>query len=141
MIHYSTDQLDHLIERFEERTLPKMEWTHEAHLAVAIWYLSNHSFEDALSLVREKITHHNESVGTPNTDSEGYHETITRFWLLVADRFLLGKNRLKITDNCNSLITSTEGLSSHPLQYYAETTLFSVKARQSWVEPDLRPFL
>ncbi|MGB0175731.1 MAG: hypothetical protein ACPF9D_01105, partial [Owenweeksia sp.] len=77
--------------------LPKPEWTHEAHLVVAIWYSSLYPFEEALSLVRQNITAHNESVGTPNTDTEGYHETITRFWLMVARHFLAGCKEVSIT--------------------------------------------
>ncbi len=53
MTHYSKQEIESLIERFEKRILPKAEWTHEAHLAVAIWYVSKYSFNEALNLVRE----------------------------------------------------------------------------------------
>ncbi len=140
MTHYSKEEIESLIERFEKRILPKVEWTHEAHLAIAIWYVSKYSFNEALNLVRDNITRHNESVGTPNTDYKGYHETITRFWLMVAHRFLSDKNKSDITANCNKLIVSEKGISNYPLLYYNGITLFSVKARHEWVEPDLKPF-
>src|SRR4051794_13610741 len=66
---------------FESLRLPKPSWTHHAHLAVGLWYLSHHSPDDALSIVRKRIRAYNEAVGTPNTDSSGYHETLTRLFL------------------------------------------------------------
>ncbi len=138
--HYSTEDLHSLIKRFEAQQLPKAEWTHEAHLAVAIWYLSNYNFDEALKLMRTNITNHNASVGTPNTDDEGYHETITRFWLIVTEQFLLDKNKTDVTSNLNKFIASQQGLSSYPFVYYNSDTLFSVEARRQWVEPDLKPF-
>jgi hypothetical protein len=30
-----------LVARFEDLTLPKAEWTHQAHLTVALWYASH----------------------------------------------------------------------------------------------------
>jgi hypothetical protein len=36
---------------FRKEELPKSEWTHEAHLPVAIWYVSKLGFEKALALV------------------------------------------------------------------------------------------
>jgi hypothetical protein len=138
MTHYTTSQLHFLIERFEKRQLPKVEWTHEAHLAVAIWYLTHYTFDEALALVRKNITDHNTSVGTPNSRNEGYHETITRFWLSTAKHFLAERQLLTVTENVNAFITSDKGQSSYPLHYYNSSTLFSVYARQHWVEPDLQ---
>lgn len=44
----TSDDLVRLVTRFEDGTLPKAEWTHQAHLAVALWYASRLSFEEAL---------------------------------------------------------------------------------------------
>jgi hypothetical protein len=48
---YTFPQICFQIQRFEKEELPKSEWTHEAHLAVAIWYVSKLGFEKALVLV------------------------------------------------------------------------------------------
>ena len=138
MKNYTTKEIVSLIKRFELRKLPKSEWTHEAHLVVAVWYCSKYPFEEALSLVRKNITEHNESVGTENSDAEGYHETITKFWLLIAKNFLKNRKLLEVTDNCNALINSKMGKSNYPLNYYSHSLLFSVNARHNWVTPDLK---
>ena len=88
MYSYADSEIRSLIDRFEKHQLPKVEWTHEAHLAMGIWYMRHYSAEEALNRARRNITLHNESVGTPNNDEEGYHESITKFWLWVAERFL-----------------------------------------------------
>jgi hypothetical protein len=138
MKNYTEEEVLTLIERFEVQQLPKSEWTHEAHLVVAIWYCSKYSFEQAVELVRMNITKHNESVGTPNTDTEGYHETITKFWLLTATQFLSTQRELPIHLLCNDFINSDKAHSSFPLEFYSREQLFSVEARHNWIEPDLK---
>ncbi|WP_417590993.1 hypothetical protein [Owenweeksia hongkongensis] len=138
MTTYSQREIVLLIERFEAEKLPKAEWTHEAHLVVAIWYCSKFDFNEALPLVRKNISRHNTSVGTPNTDNEGYHETITKFWLLVANDFLNLKKTGSISELCNAFIQSPYGKSSYPLEFYSTERLFSAQARHHWLEPDLK---
>lgn len=139
-MHYSEDQISSLILRFEAQRLPKIEWTHEAHLTVAIWYSLKHDFNSSLMLVRKLIVNHNQSVGTPNSNSEGYHETITKFWLLVARDFIKGKESMPVVQLCNRFIESGFAGSNFPLEYYSPGLLFSVEARLDWVKPDLRGF-
>ncbi len=69
--------------RFEDGTLPKDEWTHRAHLAVALWYATRLPFEEALAAVRNGIQAINAVHGVVTTPFRGYHETITRFYMLV----------------------------------------------------------
>lgn len=138
MTTYSQREIESLIERFEAEKLPKAEWTHEAHLVVAIWYCSKFDFNEALPLVRENITKHNTSLGTPNTDYEGYHETITKFWLLIVNDFIRLQKSGTVSRLCNDFIQSPYGKSSYPLEFYSTERLFSVEARQHWLEPDLK---
>tara|TARA_B100000508_G_C11465360_1_gene281573 strand:- start:5260 stop:5700 length:441 start_codon:yes stop_codon:yes gene_type:complete len=134
--NYTLQEIELLIIRFEKQEFSKVEWTHEAHLVVAVWYSKKYNEEAALNLVRDFITRHNESVGTPNTDVEGYHETITRLWLMIVQRFLNQHSSLSVADACNKFINSATGKSNYPLTYYSEEVLFSVKARHQWVAPD-----
>jgi hypothetical protein len=121
------------------RTLPKAEWTHEAHLRAGLWHVVNHGAVAALALLRTRITAYNESVGTANTDSSGYHETLTRFYVTVIDRFLAGADRGLPLDQLAAGLIAEYGDRRLPLYHYSEQRLFSVVARRSWVEPDLRP--
>jgi hypothetical protein len=63
----SIDEIEELVTKFSEKSLPKEEWTHQAHIKVALWHSFNYEFEYALDLVRTKIKTYNISVGTPNT--------------------------------------------------------------------------
>lgn len=136
---YTEEDIRSLITRFECGQLPKAEWTHEAHLVVAVWYVTHYPMPEAIHMVRQYISRHNESAGTPNTDTEGYHESITRFWLWVARAFIDRHHPASLGESCHALITSDVGKSSYPLVYYSKELLFSTGARHTWVEPDLKP--
>src|SRR5262245_21090730 len=84
----STSTTERLVQQFLDCTLPKSEWTHVAHLRVGLWHVRSFPPDEALARVREGILRLNAAHGTPNTDTGGYHETITRFYLLSIDRFL-----------------------------------------------------
>lgn len=121
------------------RTLPKREWTHEAHLRTGLWHVVEHGAAAALPLLRGRITAYNAHVGTANTDTAGYHETLTRFYVVVIDRFLAKADRALGIDELAQLLIDSHGDRRLPMHHYSEGRLFSVVARRSWVEPDLRP--
>lgn len=122
-----------------DRTLPKGEWTHHAHLRTGLWHVMEHGPVVALELLRARISSYNESVGTANTDTSGYHETITRFYVTVIDRFLSTADRSLDPDALAEQLIDAHGDRRLPLHHYSESRLFSPVARRSWVEPDLRP--
>ena len=130
---------EELVEAFIACTLPKKEWTHQAHLRVGLWHLLRHDAEEALALLRTRIQRYNTSHGTMNTDSSGYHETITRFYVWVIDRFLRLADREKGVDQLAADLIHRFGDRSLPLRHYSRERLFSVAARRQWVEPDLTP--
>jgi len=137
--HYTTTEFDSLIHRFEKRELPKAEWTHEAHLAVAVWYLWQNSFDTAFDLVRENISRFNESVGGVNSDTEGYHETITKAWLWITAEFLATQHFAAPAEACNALIVHPAGNMYCLKNFYSKEQLLNPHARKHWVEPDLAP--
>ena len=138
MKNYSDAQIHSLIKRFEARKLPKEEWTHLAHLVAAIWYCSTFPLKEALEIVRTKISQYNESLGNSNTDSDGYHESITKFWLLTAKHFLANKSSESLSTLCDDFINSKRSQSDFILMFYSKEKLFSVEARRNWVQPDLK---
>jgi len=122
-----------------DRTLPKVEWTHHAHLRAGLWHVREHGPIEALDLLRTRISVYNESVGTANSDTSGYHETITRFYVTVIDRFLASADQSLDLDRLAEQLIKACGDRRLPLHHYSESRLFSPVARRSWVEPDLRP--
>ena len=122
---YAHDEIESLIKKFRNRTLPKLDWTHEAHLIVGIWHCWHFDEKEALNLVRNHICEYNVSVGTENTDTGGYHESITVFWLWTARSFLKLKYYETVAEACNDFINSEFSKKDFPLKYYL-LHLFSI---------------
>ena len=57
------------------------DWTHEAHLAATTYLVLQRPDIDLDEELPGIIRRFNESVGGVNSDTEGYHETITRSFL------------------------------------------------------------
>lgn len=132
-------ELAAFVARFEARQVAKAEWTHQAHLLVGLWYLSRHPHDEALAIVRRRIREHNDAVGTPNSDTEGYHETITRLYLLGIDAFVRAREGVPLEALIDALLASPMGDRAWPLTSYSRERLFSVEARRGWVPPDRGP--
>jgi hypothetical protein len=136
---FSSDaEIEHLGERFIARTLPKEEWTHEAHLATTTWLLLRRPDIDVDSELPGLIRRYNENVGGVNSDSEGYHETITRVFLHGVRLFLGEADRREpLHELVNELLLSPMGRRDWPLRFYSPERLLSVGARRNFVPPDL----
>ena len=120
------------------RTLPREKWTHEAHLAATTYLVLKHPELDLDVELRGIITRYNESVGTPNSDSEGYHDTITRAYLRGIRLFLEKADaRSALHDLVNELLMTPMGRRDWPLRFWSKDRLLSVEARRGWIEPDL----
>ena len=120
------------------RDLPKPEWTHEAHLATTTYLLLKHPEIDLDTALPGLIRAYNESVGGVNSDSEGYHDTITRAYLHGVRLFLSEADRTApIHDLVNDLLHSPMGQRNWPLRFWSKERLMSVEARRGFVEPDL----
>jgi hypothetical protein len=120
------------------RTLPKPEWTHAAHFAAAIWLLSRPD-RDAMHEMPGLIRAYNEATGVANTDSSGYHETITLASLKAARAWLHARPDKALHVALLELLASNYGRSDWLLAYWSRPLLFSVAARRTWMEPDLAP--
>jgi hypothetical protein len=120
-------------------SLPKPRWTHAAHFAVALWLIACRQDLDASRDMPGFIRAYNEATGVANTDTEGYHETITQASLRAARSFLLQNPGRRLFATCNALMASPLGKSDWLLAYWTRARLFSVEARRGWVDPDLKP--
>lgn len=124
---------------FNACTLPKIEWTHEAHLRVGLWHLLHFTPEEALTRLRVGISRYNLSCGVANTEHSGYHESITRFYVWVIDQFLSQVDRARPIDDLAEELIRRYGDRELPLNYWSKPRLRSVEARLGWVEPDIQP--
>ncbi|MGG5821646.1 hypothetical protein [Falsiroseomonas sp. HW251] len=125
-----------------EATLPKDRWTHEGHVAAtAALILLRPDIVPERDL-RRLIMRLNDSHGVPNSDTRGYHETITRAFL-AAIRDALSKDDATLPGHArvNALLDGgVVGAGKRWLAHsWSDAVLFSVAARRGWVEPDLAP--
>ena len=119
-------------------TLPRADWTHEAHLAATTYLLTRRPDIDLDGELPGIIRRFNESVGGVNSDSEGYHETVTRVFLHGVRLFLAETNlKAPLHELVNGLLLSPMGRRDWPLRFYRSERLFSVEARRHFVPPDL----
>jgi hypothetical protein len=127
---------DEFLKSFEDCSIPKPLWTHEAHVRMAWLYLRRRPLEEVIPIVRQAIQRYNTSLG----NTEGYHETITlAFLVLIDDRI----------DRASSEETFASFSQSHPslldrkmsalLEHYSREVLFSREATRQFVEPDRVP--
>jgi hypothetical protein len=123
-----------------DRSLPRPDWTHEAHLAACLYLLRERPEIDLPAELPGIIAGYNVAVGGVNSDSEGYHETITQAYIRVIRGFLAGRPADEpLVAAVNALLASPLGRRDHLLGHWSKPALFSVAARRGWVEPDLRP--
>ena len=132
------DEIKSFIRAFEECTLPHREWTHPAHLTVAVWYLTKRSEADATMCIRRGILRYNAANGIKTTRTSGYHETITLFWIKLVGKYLSRVAEASIVEVANGVICAF-GDNELPFEYYSRDLLLSLRARMGWVEPDLKP--
>lgn len=125
-------------EKFLDRSLPKPEWTHAAHFAVSLWLIRHRPSLDLDKKLPGLIRTFNEATGTPNTDSGGYHETITRASLAAVRARLAASGAAPLHEILDRLLASPLGNSGWLLEYWSREHLFSVAARRSWLPPDLK---
>ena len=118
-------------------SLPKSEWTHEAHLATCAWLILERREIEPERDLPDLIRRYNESVGGVNDETQGYHETITQVFIRAVRSHLAGTEGRGLADRANALLLAPEGRRDWPLRFYSKELLFSVPARMGWVEPDL----
>ena len=135
---FSTDaEIEHLGEGLLACTLSRPEWTHEAHLAATTYLVLRRPDVDLDAELPGIIRRFNESVGGVNSDTEGYHDTITRTFLSGARLFLAEpRNGEALHEIVNALLLSPMGRRDWPLRFYSRERLFSIEARREFVPPD-----
>lgn len=138
---FSDDEAVRRIGRaFEDLSLPAKEWTHTAHCAAATYILVERRDLVAERDMPSMIRRYNLAQGGRNTDTEGYHETLTQFYLVAIRRKLAGLDvDAALHAKVNAVLSGPIGQSDFPLRYYRRETLWSVEARAAWRAPDLLP--
>jgi hypothetical protein len=136
----SKEEIANFVADFESGVLPKHNWTHEAHFVMGFWYCQKFSAAEALARARVGIRAYNEAVGTVNSDTGGYHETLTCFYIFCISHFLANESTQSgFVEQLGELLDSRWAARQTPLLHYSRERLFSVQARRAWLAPDLLP--
>jgi hypothetical protein len=128
-----------IIDGFRTRTLPAARWTHQAHLAVGLWHVRRFGEAESRGLLRDGIRAYNEASGTPNSETRGYHETVTMYYVWATARFLETARATRLVDLVNDFVESRLGSKDGIFFFWSRDLLLSTPARLGWIEPDLRP--
>jgi hypothetical protein len=126
-----------LWEAFAQAALPEKEWTHRAHLRMAWLFSARYPLDEAHVLIRVGIIRLNAAQGLVETPARGYHETITRVWLVLMRALMKevpAKDSLDLIERCADRL-GKDAL----LRHYSRERINGVEARARFVEPDLLP--
>ncbi len=120
-----------LVDRLERCLLPKEEFHHRDHLAVAVVYLYAADFETAIDRMRSSLKRfagHHHVTGL-------YHETLTRFWLQQVEMRL--DRQLCLAESVRSIQAQLND-KNLAFEYYSRERINSKEAKEKWLPPDLR---
>lgn len=129
-----SQEIEQLVLSFESCTIAPSAFNHDAHLTVALWYLSQLPLSEAVKRMCAGLHRF-----TTRHNSQGYHETMTLFWLNLVRHFLNRADAsLSLAEHARELLAAYRD-SSLIYEYYSRELLQSPEAKQSRVEPDLKP--
>ena len=138
----SEEEIDAFVAAFEAGTLPKERWTHGAHLLTGACYVHGLGQAAAIAKMRECVRRYNEAVGGKNTETSGYHETITVAWIKLLDGLLREvrsgeKPAMGRAEFARLAVERFAGDKEIWKRYYEFDLAGDVEARRRWVEPTL----
>lgn len=139
LFQYLIEEAEKLVAAFENCTLDKDDWSHEAHLLAGMKMCILYQ-ENAYLEMKKRVTRFNESVGTINSESSGYHETITFYWIQILHYFCKKNNIAAFDQEAVDALLMSETLVQRNsfLEYYSKDLITSSKARLELVKPDLK---
>lgn len=131
---YSRIEIEEIVKSFNTQNLEKKDWTHEKHLIVAVFFLKNFEFYDAVCKLKSGIILLNHQHNTQNTAKSGYHETLTVFWATVIQEFIINNFSLDLEELVNTFLISTFSIKDYPFEFYDKEYLMSDKLRAVFYE-------
>jgi hypothetical protein len=130
--YLNEDAIRDVVRKFEQCEYAPAEFTHARHLTVGCWYLCTLPADEALNRMRTHLQNFSAHHG-----KQGYHETITRFWIKLLDGALRRQcDEAPVLDRVNAVVGlyPKEAL----FDYYTRERVLSDASKREWVEPDLR---
>jgi hypothetical protein len=136
MSTYQTEaQIDDVVRGFESCITGKSEFKHQHHLTVAVSYLRELTLEHAIDKMREAFSVL--STITRLIDGSTTKRSLSSGFKLVAQAMSTMPPDTRVVKQCNRVI-ELFGNADLALDYYSRDLLFSERAREEFVEPDLK---
>jgi len=132
----SETELQRLVETWKAGKLPKAAWTHAAHVGTAAYFAFDHALEATFAIMKAGILHHNTSVGTPNTEDNGYHETLTRFWAAEIAEFVRSGHFASRLEAVRAAVALYGANRDRYKLFYSFDVVRDRRARREWIAPD-----
>jgi len=128
--------LEEFIDAWERGTLPKKCWTHGAHVGVAAYFAWEYPADVLVRVMRLGIRHYNLASGGCNTEDNGYHETLTRFWAGEVGNFVRAGGFASRLEAVQATLVRFGDHSGYFRDFYSFDVVRDRHARREWVEPD-----
>ncbi len=135
----SEASLQRFVEAWKSGKLPKSAWSHAAHVAMAAYFAFDHAAGATFAMMKAGILHHNTSVGTPNSEDNGYHETLTRFWSSEIGEFVRSHRFNSRFEAVRAAVSIFGDDRDRYRQFYSFDVVRDRRARREWVPPDHDP--
>jgi hypothetical protein len=127
-------EIEGVVQRFEDCSYTPEEFVHARHLTVATVYFVRFERDEVKARMRaglrKFIAYHGKN---------GYHETITEFWMKQVERALhtpteKGAGLLALVNE----VVGSFGDKNAIYEYYSRQLLGTPEAKAAWVEPDIQ---
>jgi hypothetical protein len=132
----SAEALDAFVADWHAHRLTRQDWTHGAHVGVCAYYAYAHNEATTLAIMRPGIRAFNESIGGQNTATSGYHESITRLWVMAISAYLRASQPASRWDASRLAVERFTDPGELLRQCYSFDVVADPRARAEWVPPD-----
>ncbi|PYS76548.1 MAG: hypothetical protein DMF67_10650 [Acidobacteria bacterium] len=132
----SDGEVREVVRKFESCEFQPSEFKHRLHLTVALSYLLDSTYAEALERMRQSLRRFIQARGI---EPVVYHETLTVFWMRRVLAFVEQADRTRdLAELANEMFDAC-GDPRLVFDYYSKERLDSDKARAYWLDSDLRP--
>ena len=131
--------LDTFVADWHAHRLTRNEWTHGAHVAVCAYYAFDRDEDATMAIMRPGIRTFNESIGGQNTATSGYHESITRLWIIAVTAFLRRTAPPTRFEAASAATARFEDPGALLRACYDHDVVNDTRARAEWVAPVRMP--
>ncbi len=123
--------------QFHAGSIPRAQWNHAAHLAMAAGVVHGCNPETAVNRVRAGILAYAVAQGIVHSADSGYHETVTRFWVARVLELNAGLGRGSTPfDAARAAVAAFAHRGGLVSEYYTYDLIPSREARRDYLPPD-----